>query len=405
MDGSKIIGEQVNHKILGDGEIVAFDHGQDNSYITVKFKNHNNVSRFQFPQIFTELKMLSSSSVLVCNAISMQPFCELCGKSSNKLRIVSDKKVCPECAKTAVKCDNCNKTIFPNEIALEYSTMYGEKKHICKDCAKKYKTCNYCGDIYNVESRIASFPKIPKNIDLCANCVDSVAVSCCECGNQYLENDVITLFNRDYMCRECAKKNNRTCTRCGEPFIVFPSRESTDLCDGCLEKKKHGELILEYKGYTSKKFSSECFIKYMNWTDYKNTKSVPLMTELRKKNGILLIKLDMNYDHSGHYMIVVYDLPVRVRSMWNGRFTASSLKSANIFELIGIAKDMQNDIIQSLTLEGNCAEIWGSPIRLDAVTTYDMDYRKEWRGGYLDYQGNEYGDTTDFYIIGILTIK
>ncbi len=43
---------------------------------------------------------------------------------------------------------------------------------------------------------------------------------------------------------------------------------------------------------------------------------------------------------------------------------------------------------------------WKTPILIRAQTYADMDFRKEWYGDDLVYEGNNYGDTSDFYIIG-----
>ena len=46
--------------------------------------------------------------------------------------------------------------------------------------------------------------------------------------------------------------------------------------------------------------------------------------------------------------------------------------------------------------------LWEQPFQLLAQTYFDMDYRKEWSFGELVYEGNNYGDTSRFYIIGVL---
>jgi len=51
---------------------------------------------------------------------------------------------------------------------------------------------------------------------------------------------------------------------------------------------------------------------------------------------------------------------------------------------------------------GKNLKLWETPYILEAQTDYDKDYRKEWKNGYLEYEGNEYGDTSEFYIIGCL---
>ena len=58
-----------------------------------------------------------------------------------------------------------------------------------------------------------------------------------------------------------------------------------------------------------------------------------------------------------------------------------------------VGKYLQLD--ETMTLQ-----LWERPYNLYAVTEYDKDFRKEWRVGFLEYEGNNYGDTSDFYIIG-----
>jgi len=49
--------------------------------------------------------------------------------------------------------------------------------------------------------------------------------------------------------------------------------------------------------------------------------------------------------------------------------------------------------------------VWSIPVHLRAVTNGDKDFRKEYEGDYLVYEGNQYGDTSDFYVIGSLEKK
>ena len=49
---------------------------------------------------------------------------------------------------------------------------------------------------------------------------------------------------------------------------------------------------------------------------------------------------------------------------------------------------------------GKSIMIYDQPIILFGQTYDDMDYRKEWYYGYLEYEGNNYGDTSTFYFVG-----
>ena len=44
--------------------------------------------------------------------------------------------------------------------------------------------------------------------------------------------------------------------------------------------------------------------------------------------------------------------------------------------------------------------LWNQPVVLKAATDFDKDFQKIWENGELVYEGNNYGDTSDFYIIG-----
>lgn len=46
--------------------------------------------------------------------------------------------------------------------------------------------------------------------------------------------------------------------------------------------------------------------------------------------------------------------------------------------------------------------LYTKPVELCGQTYDDMDYRKEWYNGELEYEGNNYGDTSTFYFIGEL---
>ena len=50
--------------------------------------------------------------------------------------------------------------------------------------------------------------------------------------------------------------------------------------------------------------------------------------------------------------------------------------------------------------EKNTFHLWDNPLQIRAVTDRVSDYRKEWRFGVLEYEGNNFGDHEMFYIIG-----
>ena len=57
-----------------------------------------------------------------------------------------------------------------------------------------------------------------------------------------------------------------------------------------------------------------------------------------------------------------------------------------------------------LLSDGKTLKLWETPYILKASTEYDKDFRKEWQNGELVYEGNNWGDTSIFCIIGCLDI-
>lgn len=65
-------------------------------------------------------------------------------------------------------------------------------------------------------------------------------------------------------------------------------------------------------------------------------------------------------------------------------------------------KCFHEDFTKIQLSNGETLKLWKTPYLLYAVTNYDKDFRKEWCDGYISYEGNEYGDTSTFYIIGCI---
>lgn len=62
-------------------------------------------------------------------------------------------------------------------------------------------------------------------------------------------------------------------------------------------------------------------------------------------------------------------------------------------------KNKSDDMYVPLT-NGKKVHLYDNPIKLCGQTYDDMDYRKEWMNGELEYEGNNYGDTSSFYFVG-----
>ena len=88
-----------------------------------------------------------------------------------------------------------------------------------------------------------------------------------------------------------------------------------------------------------------------------------------------------------------------------GEFTMTEFKCKKGFSFIYELKQLDNDALLKIDKEYSILHIWKEPILIRAQTYEDMDFRKEWKGGYLVYDGNNFGDTSKFYIIGSICSK
>lgn len=114
-------------------------------------------------------------------------------------------------------------------------------------------------------------------------------------------------------------------------------------------------------------------------------------------------------------LVILYDIPRAIiqeldkeyysnwKSVEHGKINNivfHRFKKSRISEWNAIDKERRSETIQYGD-EYNL-HLWNRPFVLEASTMYDKDFRKIWRNGELEYEGNNYGDTSDFYIIGSL---
>lgn len=147
--------------------------------------------------------------------------------------------------------------------------------------------------------------------------------------------------------------------------------------------------------------------------NYK-TQTRDLMTNLKRghytedehkwKNGkyVLTGKKESRVDYYiiNYRYILIYSgrLAISFNPPIADSFTASEFKKyggINSSYLKSNSEDMKVKLKNGRTMT-----IYNNPIELCGQTYDDMDYRKEWSNGYLEYEGNNYGDTSSFYFVG-----
>lgn len=84
----------------------------------------------------------------------------------------------------------------------------------------------------------------------------------------------------------------------------------------------------------------------------------------------------------------------------NRTITFTHLKSKGVS--FWFQRNEEEAYVELALSNGGKLKPWETPFVLEAVTEYDKSFRKEWQDGWLVYEGNEYGDTSTFYIIGCI---
>lgn len=121
---------------------------------------------------------------------------------------------------------------------------------------------------------------------------------------------------------------------------------------------------------------------------------------------LLYLNLGSLKCHDPRCLIIIY-IPSNDFSAIRGRMnladrhiTFTELKKQGL--LFWRSKCSCEDFSKITLSNGESLKLWKTPYLLHAVTDYDKDFRKEWVDGFLEYEGNEYGDTSTFYIIGCI---
>ena len=138
----------------------------------------------------------------------------------------------------------------------------------------------------------------------------------------------------------------------------------------------------------------------------KKIKTTPLMSRLNHTANDESQNIDSLIICTGMVsLVVIYDLPYKYASIAEecGSWTMTELKRSSGFSF----SCMNDDRCKRKMHWDNDTwlNVWAIPLQIRAVTNGDKDYRKEYMWGDLVYEGNQYGDTSNFYIIGTLEDK
>lgn len=173
--------------------------------------------------------------------------------------------------------------------------------------------------------------------------------------------------------------------------------------------KKEKEYVSAMKQVDYRSLNIEIISAYQ----LGKSKTVPIMTRLRMSPQIhiseqphKLIKTDVLLIEVGAKSLVVISkldkhiFPVHLLPSADGGATITCFKREDIAYTLTFNE--YATIAKIKWSPDKTLNLWKNPYALYAQTEFDKDYRKEWIGGELVYEGNNYGDTSDFLIIGVL---
>ena len=330
--------------------------------------------------------------------------CEECenvySQDAFKSQIFQGCTLCSRCiSSVASECFVCGKFYeFTNGEAL-YSYDY-DCVEICDECLEQHAfKCSICDSYRILQDRFVS-PNIPMEENICLFCI----VKCSSCGEMVTKNNAHTFDDKKY-CLDCWGKLSRVCRICKNEFI--PPKDKDCLCPWCVESKAYEkrlqQLDLPTFPYKQLRYSQLDYLdRCQLFTSLYSFCTEDMAFQLGGREGepFKYIVLDI----FGRKVVVTYlSREVVGGVMCSENVTMTELRSRKgrlkVYEALEEWKKTSTTIIE---LPVGKMKILNYPVLLRVQTSYDRIYGKEWSGPYDYIEIGNYGDTTNFYIIGTI---
>jgi hypothetical protein len=262
---------------------------------------------------------------------------------------------------------------------------------------------------------VKDYPKIPVGLIICPYCIEDGEGACVRCNScdAYFPETQGAEVEEGIICPDCKNDNTIICSKCGIIAIekrLTDNRQIPGLCENCETKQLYCDYILGKKLDSTKLFE-------LTFSQLQVMNTVNLMSRLRHSYGdapddlnnapfdTLIVRMRTFYRRRildyGFSLVIVYNLPSRFYNLVNYSCTMTEFKKSKISLWNTINKERGQE--QTLWSNGSTFHRWNHPYNLRAQTISDMDYRKEFNHGELVYEGNNYGDTSNFYIVGSIS--
>lgn len=133
---------------------------------------------------------------------------------------------------TATQCEWCEGLLQEDEHFVAYD-VDGDEAEICTDCYRETEVCDECREAFEYEgiTYVSGYP-------FCPDCLVSETITCNDCGQREIDDDVVTVGPGLVVCDDCFRENYYQCEGC-EDYIhrddAF-SHHGEPLCEGCYDE-------------------------------------------------------------------------------------------------------------------------------------------------------------------------
>lgn len=120
---------------------------------------------------------------------------------------------------------------------------------------------------------------------------------------------------------------------------------------------------------------------------------------------VLFARLFSRRYHEGIELAIIRLIPEEADALFpedasidENKMTFTEFKKNKVFFWLDIDEERRSC---EIPIDQHCIlNLWDKPFFLQASTAFDKDFRKEWHGDSYVREGNNFGDTSRFYIIG-----
>lgn len=401
-----IIGREVFHRNLKmpnhKGTIIGID--VEERFIDIAFENDDvQFRRFLVPQSFIPTNqqpaLLSTLDAVLIEWIDFAKakcHCAVCNTQSKQLKLFGDFRVCPKCEKEIVSCHECgNKVLRKNAKEDPWWSGY----HFCTECFRAlFKTCSICGRIVSSQS-IAINRFISADQSICNVCVDELYVHCDECNEIFPREDLQVANDYKY-CPECYSKKVGICKECNGDSAELKN----GLCPQCSAHKAYIDYL------SSPDFLQQKTVRIRGEKqELRDVKTKRLMSRLNKSClddpfDLLILEGFINYNGRLLDIILVPDMPEKHYNTLPFSCTMTELKNDSYYQIrrtIEKILDDENSIKNKIDDNHNFIIMYKAYV-IHAMTYNDMHYGDRWYGRDYCEEGNKYGDTSNFYVVGAI---